>query len=126
MDADIPQLPSGEQAGDAETRPRGGEGADAIAGLQHAHRRVAPASRGGALGIAINPEDAAQEVHDPVVGDARAGVQTALAVSIAGEGRVGYLDDEDRRGGMRIEVVLDSPANDRDVRLGFGDVIEGD
>src|SRR5438093_5281696 len=87
---------SGEQLGHAEARPGGREGADEGAGLQHAHRRVAPASGGGALGIAIDLEHVAQEVGDPVVGDARARVQTALAVPIPGERRVGHLDDEDR------------------------------
>src|SRR5262245_20184430 len=124
--AEWPGRLSGEQIGDAQARARGGKWADQGAGRQHPNRPAVPPASRRALRIAPDLDRLAGEIDDPVVGNAGPGVETPLGDSIPDERGTGDLDHEHGRGGMRVEVVLDAPANHGDVGLRLGDIVQGD
>jgi hypothetical protein len=76
--------------------------------------------------LAVHLEDGLAQVDDPVVGDARAGVQTPLARTVAEEAVVGDLDGQDRSSRVAGAIVAGSARDDAGVGLRLGLVVERD
>src|SRR5213593_555300 len=97
-------------------------------GAQDLPRSVAPAERRRRVRDRppVDFQDAIDEVHDPVVVQASAGVEAALVLPVEGQARLRDLDDERRPRGMLTAVAPTSAARDRDVGLWLGLVVELD
>src|SRR5262245_45353224 len=86
----------GQQISDENTSSRHCHELHARPGAQRILRRIPPAERRRRVRdrSPVNLQHAIDEVHDPEIGEARAGVETALVISIEGQTRLGDLDDE--------------------------------
>src|SRR5919198_580563 len=117
-----------QQISDAHGRGGRSERREVRARGEHLPAGVTPAERGGGLGprLTVYLEDAVLEVEDPVVIEPGSGVETALVLPIEAEARLGHLNGENWTRGMRPAVVVRAPANDGDVRLGLGVLVEPD
>ena len=73
----------GQQVGDGDGRVRERERRYALIGTEGLRAPVAPTEERGAVrnGPAIDLQTAVREIHDPVVGEAGARVEAALAVA---------------------------------------------
>ena len=89
-----------------------GERRDRLAGAQGADRAVRVAD-----GIPIHFEASFRNGDDPVLRDAAACVEPLLDGPVTGQRVVGHLDDEQRRGRVRIQVVELVALHDRNVRF---------
>jgi hypothetical protein len=65
----------------------------------------------------VHLERVVHEVHDPVLTQPGLRIERRLEATIEAQARVGDLDHERGRRGMRREIVLWFPGDDRDVRL---------
>src|SRR5213593_2577517 len=97
-------------------------------GAQDLPRSVAPAERRRRVRDrpSVDSQNAIDQVHDPVVVQASAGVEAALVLPVEGQARLRDLDDERRPRGMLTAVAPTSAARDRDVGLWLGLVVELD
>src|SRR2546426_8064852 len=100
------------------------EGLDA----QDLPRSVAPAERRRRIrdGPPVDFQDAIDEVHDPVVVQASAGVEAALVLPVEGQARLRDLDDERGPRGMLTAIAPPISACDCDGGLGLRLVVELD
>ena len=71
-------------------------------------------------------DHAVVQIDDPVVGDADTGVEAGLVATIEGEARVGHLDDQRDRRGMRAREVSRVPRDDHQIGLRLRVIVEGD
>src|SRR5437667_8264113 len=117
-----------QEIGDSDGRRRRGERHDRGVGAQRFDRRVAPvpACRARARRLTMDLQYAVVEVENPVVPDSRAGICRGLPSAREGQARLRDLDDERRTSRVRGGVVTWRAANDADIRLGLGPVIEDD
>ena len=76
--------------------------------------------------LAIYLEHAVDQVHDPVVGDARTRIRASLAAACDSEPREGDVHDQRRVRRMSVNIIPRSAANDGNVRLGLGSVVQAD
>jgi hypothetical protein len=121
--------------GDARVREQVGDG-EASAGRaqrrqhgrrpQHGDGAIGPAVRrvDGRLRIPMHLDDGVDEVDDPVLGQSPPRVQTALDPPVEPQARVGDLDHERGHRRVRVDVVAERAADDRDVRLRLGVVVQ--
>src|SRR5207245_11060406 len=75
-------------------------------------------------GIAEHFEDALDEIHDPVVGDAGPGVKAALVVPVQSQARVADLDEQHGLRGMAQYVVAKAAGHGGHVRFWLGLVVQ--
>jgi hypothetical protein len=76
--------------------------------------------------LPVHDEEAAREVDDPEVRDARAGVETRLGGPVKGEAGLRDLDDEHGARGDRIGSFAGRALDHGEVRLGTGFVVQVD
>src|SRR5439155_12555556 len=92
-----------EQVGDEDEGCRHGQRSHGLAGAERADRAVARAT--AARGLPVDLKNAIEDVDDPVVLDAVAGVEGRLPRSIEGEPGLRDLHDEHRPDRMALAVV---------------------
>src|SRR5882724_3088317 len=118
----------GQEIADENAGSRRGQELDGGPGVQDLLRSVAPAERRRRVRDrpSVDFQDAIDEVHDPEVLQASAGVDAALVLAVEGQARLRDLDDERGPRGMLTAVAPTRAARDRDVGLGLGLVVERD
>src|SRR5438094_4273243 len=109
----------GQQVGDGDGRVRERERRYALIRTEGLRAPVAPTEERGAVrnGPAIDLQAAVREIHDPVVGEAGARVEAALAVAVEPETGERDVDHENGARRVRVAIVARIAGDDADVRL---------
>src|SRR5438105_2039407 len=109
----------GQQVGDGDGRARERERRYALTGTEGLRAPVAPTEERGAVrnGAAIDLQSPVREVHDPVVGEAGARVEAALAVAVEPETGERDLHHENGARRVRVAIVARIAGDDADVWL---------
>src|SRR5689334_3019404 len=117
-----------QEIGDADARGRRRERCDDGVGGERLDGGIAPASprRTGPRRLAIDLQNAIDQVDDPVVRDPASGVARGFPSPGDGQTRERDLDDQRRVRRMSIDIVTQRATDDTDVGLRLGPEVEAD
>src|SRR5262249_14534940 len=117
-----------KQICDGDRCGRSSQRGDALGWTTHRYTRVPPAERRGRVEywLAIPLEPPIPPIADPVVADACARIQAALALAVPRETGQRDLDDQNGTYGMRVAMVARIARHDTKIGLGFRCFVERD